>query len=266
MRVVAVALLAGCAFHRGSAATAQPDDAPGDQIAMHDTTLDVAVDALPPNCKVADSSLVLCLELDEPGLAAASSAIDGSGRHHDPALSGVAGVTSRTVPSTSQAITLTSSTDITLAQQADFDLQHFTLSAWVRRNAQAEMGVFDTGKQYTMSLNGGDGTVECAVSNQSNTTGVGGLSPTGSNEWDLVACTYDGAQFCSYSFRNGSSVSESGCIPYTLSLDTNVGNGSSIGEWVDGNSHFTGTLDQVRVYSRALSAHELCVNGGLSGC
>jgi len=258
-----LALVTGCAFHHGSAV--QRDDAPADVGKASDAPADIAIDGPPPTCDVSDSSLVLCLEFDETGLAGATHAVDGSGKNHDPTLSGI-GVTTRTVPASSQAITLTASTAIALAQHADFDVQRFTVSAWVSRNALAEMGVFDVGKQYTISLSSTDGSVECAVSHQTVTTGFSGGSPTAQSEWDLVACTYDGTQLCSHSFRNGSTTAQTMCIPYTLSLDTNVGNGESVGEWTAGASHFTGSLDQVRVYHRALSAHDVCVNGGLTGC
>src|SRR5258706_5680812 len=264
MRVAVIALVAGCAFHPG-AGTREPDDAPADVATPRDAPADVGIDGPPPLCEVADASLVLCLEFNEVGLAGAANAIDGSGKHHDAALSNI-GVTTRTVPATSQAITLTSSTDITLPMHSDFDLQHFTLSAWVKRNALAEMGVFDTGKQYTISLFNADGSVECAVSHQTTTSGFANGSPTASGEWDLVACTNDGAQLCSYSFRNGSKTPTVKCLAYTQSIDTGIGLGTTVGEWAGGGSHFTGALDQVRVYNRALSASQLCVQGGLSGC
>ena len=225
-------------------------------------------DAPANSCTTTDASLRLCLELDEQGLATASTALDSSGRGHDPAIANLTVVT-RTVPTSSQAVQLSSTSTITIPQQTDFDLQQFTLTAWIKRGASAPaqtQGVIDTGTQYSLSIDT-FGRVQCGVTHNGTTT-YPGLAQTGGNEWDLVACTYDGANLCGYAFQNGSATPQTACNGYTNSLDTNAGYGTTIGQWAlpTSGSQFIGSLDQVRIYARALSRAELCTAAGLSGC
>jgi hypothetical protein len=261
MRVCVVALLAACGFTRGAAT-----GGPGDGSAQPDAAPDGAIDAPPGStCLTSDPSLVLCLELDEPGLAAAPVARDTSGLGHDAALSAVT-VSSRVVPATSQALALTGRSSLALGNVADFDMSNFTLSAWVKRSTRIEMGIIDTGRQYTLSLNGVNGQVDCAVSSNGQTTAFVIGSGVQSNEWDLVACTYDGTNVCTYSFRNGSASGQQHCAGYTKPIDRGKGLGTTVGSWADGTTHFSGVIDQIRMYSRALTQQELCTAGGLSGC
>jgi hypothetical protein len=165
-------------------------------------------------------------------------------------------------------VQLSSTSTITLAQHSDFDLQQFTLTARIKRgsNPAQTQGVVDTGAQYSLSIDT-FGRVQCGVTHDGTTT-YPGLAQTDGNEWDLVACTYDGANLCGYAFPNGSASPAMACDAYTQSLDTNAGYGTTIGEWAvpTSGSQFVGSLDQVRIYARALSRQELCTAAGLSGC
>ena len=219
----------------------------------------------PPLCDVTDSSLVWCLEFDEAGLASATTTLDGAGQHLDPAISGI-NVVTRNVPANSQAIALTASSSASITKPSAFDLQAFTLTAWVYRSSNSELGVIDTSRQYTMSISSVDHTVECSASNQIGTIGtLVSVSATGANEWDLIACTFDGQHLCSYSLRNGSTTAVGGCGNFNQTLGTSGGT-TTVGQWANGSSHFVGQIDQLRIYTRALSATEICQNGGLSGC
>jgi hypothetical protein len=265
MRGATLALLVACGFHHGVVPPGGGDDAPGTPDARQPPDGSGSPDTpFVATCGTTDPALVWCLEFDEPGLANATVALDGSGLHHDPAISNV-GVVTRTLPASSQAIATTASSSITLAKPSDFNLQAFTLSAWVSPFSSNELGIIDTEKQYTLSINSANQTVECAVTSGANTTGYGGVSVTAQGEWDLVACTFDGQHVCSFSFRNGSTNGQPGCANHNTALAT-AGTTSSVGEWVNGTSHFVGAIDQVRLYSRALSETELCVAGGISGC
>jgi len=275
VRALALAMMVGgCGFQPGSVAgDGDADGGTGTDAGApaHDTSFDsnrVASDTAMPSCAVSDPDLRLCLEFDDPNLATATIAVDGSGLHHDATVSNI-GVVTRTVPTTSQAITSDDTTAIRIAKSSDFDLQTFTLSAWVNRTALAEYGLFDTGKQYTISINNGNGQVECAVSNNGNTTSQI-AAQTAQDEWDLVACTYDGTQLCAISFRNGSTSSQSACVGYNMTLDTGEPSGSAVAAWAASSttlqSHLIGAIDQVRVWARALSTQEICTAGGLAGC
>ncbi|MGE5184650.1 MAG: LamG domain-containing protein [Acidobacteriota bacterium] len=263
MRWFALAVwLAACGFEHG-AATSDPTDASRPIDAPADVRAIVDAPSAPP-CHASDASLVWCLELDEPNLATAATALDSSGLHHDPSIANVA-TTTRSVPASSQAITLTTSSTLSLAKPSDFDLQSFTITAWVRRSSNSELGIVDTSKQYTMSITNTDHTVECALSNGSQTVSYDGSAQTGMGEWDLVACTYDQSEVCEYSFRNGSASGQSGCSGRNQTTPT-IGTLTTVGSWADGTSHFVGDVDQVRLYSRALTQQEICTAGGLTGC
>jgi hypothetical protein len=258
-------VLAGCSFANGRLIGG--DGGPGDgRDDAHDAGPDTAIDSPGQSpCVVTDPNLVWCLELDEPGLATATTAIDGSGKHHDPTITNIT-LATRTVPASSQVITTSTASSITLTKPAEFNLQQFTISAWIFRKSTAELGVIDTERQYTLSIDTTDQTVECAISNPAQQTiSYTGGSQTGANEWDLIACTYDGAQVCTYSFRNGSLQANQACWSRSSTTAT-TGTRSSVGSWADSNMHFVGSLDQIRVYSRALSQQEICTAGGLTGC
>lgn len=260
---------AACGFQPSVASESDARIAPADSRGAADDAASVGPFDAPRNaCGVTDTSLRLCLELDEPGLATATTAVDGSGNHHDPAIANLAVVT-RTVPASSQAAQLSPASTITVAQQADFDLQHFTLVAWMKRgglNPTQTLGVIDTGTQYSLSIDT-FGRVQCGVTHNGTTT-YPALAQTNGNEWDLVACTYDGANLCGFAFQNGSANPQTSCNGYNQSLDTDRGYGTTIGEWAvpTAGSQFVGSLDQIRIYARALSRQELCTAGGLSGC
>ncbi len=264
MRSVALAAcLAACGFQHGAAESMNPTDAPRPSDAPGDARK--VIDVPPaPTCQTSDPSLVWCLEFDEPNLATAAMALDSSGLHHDPSIANIT-TTTRSVPASSQVITLATSSTISIAKPSDFDLQAFTITAWVRRGSNGELGIVDTSKQYTMSIASTDHTVECAVSNGTQTVSYQGSALTGMSEWDLVACTYDRANVCEYVFRNGSNSSQSGCSGRNLTTAT-TGTTTTVGSWADGTSHFVGDIDQVRLYSRALTEQEICTAGGLTGC
>ncbi len=264
MRWVALAVcVAACGFEHGAAEPSNSSDAPRPIDAAVDARRIVDAPPAPP-CQTSDTSLVWCLELDEPNLASATTALDSSGLHHDPAITNLT-TTTRSVPASSQAVTLTTSSTMSLAKPSDFDLQSFTITAWVRRNSNSELGIVDTSKQYTMSITSTDHTVECALSNGGQTVSYDGSAQTGMSEWDLVACTYDQSEVCEYSFRNGSASAQSGCSGRNQTTATS-GTLTTVGSWADGTSHFVGDVDQVRLYSRALTQQEICTAGGLTGC
>lgn len=271
MRELAFVLVgcAACGFRPSLASESDARVVPADSPrAIDDVSTIGPLDAPRNACGVTDTSLRLCLELDEPGLATATTAVDGSGNGHDPTISNLTVVT-RPVPASSQAAQLSSASRITLSQQADFDVQHFTLVAWMKRgalNPTQTQGLIDTGTQYSLSIDT-FGRVQCGVTHDGTTT-YPALAQTNGNEWDLVACTYDGANLCGFAFQNGSANPQTSCNGYTQSLDTDRGYGTTIGEWAvpTAGSQFVGSLDQIRIYARALSRQELCTAGGLSGC
>ncbi len=231
----------------------------------------VEIDAPPQvTCTTSDSSLKLCLELEDPST---SLAVDGSGKQHDAAVSG-ATATTRDVPETSRALTLGGSAAIMIGDSPDFDLQTLTISAWVRRTGSPasgqRFGVVDVGrKQAAMALDD-QGRVVCMVRTDFDVwVGTGGA--TAVNEWSLVACTYDAPELCMYTFKNGSSNPTKECGDTDGEpIDMSVNAGGTIGALFDTSnqpvSRLSGAVDSIRVYGRALSESQLCNANGLSGC
>ena len=226
--------------------------------------VDAAPDGPPPLCDTTDPSLKLCLEFDERGLATATTARDGSGLGHDAAIASIA-ITTRTVPTASQAIVSSSSTSMWLAKSSDFNLQHFTLTAWVNYHATpaSQQGVIDTGKQYTMSINNND-QVQCAISNGGNTFGLNLNVTVAHDAWQLIGCTYDGTTWCALALR-GTSLNQQ-CQGFTKSVDTSPTAGTAIAGWATSpvSANFIGSIDQVRIYGRALSSSEVCAAAGVT--
>ncbi len=235
------------------------------------TDAGVVLDTPPQvTCTTSDSSLALCLELEDD---TTTVAIDGSGKQHDAAINN-ATATTRDVPVTSRALTLTSSSAMMIGDSPDFDLQTLTISAWVRRTASPSagqrFGVFDVGrKQAAMALDD-QGRVVCMVRTDFDVwVGTGGA--TALNEWSLIACTYDAPELCMYTFKNGSSNPTVECGNTDGEpIDMSVNAGSTVGALFDPAnqpvSGLAGAIDSTRVYGRALSESQLCTANGLSGC
>ena len=267
-RFVAASMsLAACSFHTVPAPSATPGDGTHAADAAADVahaTIDARPDGPPPLCDTSDASLKLCLEFDEVGLAAATTARDGSGLGHDATIANI-GVTTRTTPHVSQAVSSSTSTSITIPKSNDFNLQQFTLTAWVNYHTTpaSQQGVLDTGKQYTMSVNNND-QVQCAISNNGNTLGLNKNVTLVHDTWQLVGCTYDGAMWCALAVR-GTSV-DIQCEPFNASVDTSPTFGTAIAAWATSpvSANFIGDVDEIRVYGRALSSSEICAAAGLS--
>jgi len=265
-RAVAIAALAcGCGFRPAVSTDAPAGGEP-------DVRLDTGV--MPPGSEPVDvapcystitSGLVLCLELDDPGLAQAR---DGSGRHHDATVMNTSAVT-RDVPSTSQAIQVISSTSIDTMDSTDFDLQTFTLTAWVHREGTpgSYYGLVHNFGQYYMAIDNND-NVFCVIEDPTATTLSG---PTiNQNEWDLAWCSYDGASLCGGVYANGNPTSgQQDCTNVTTTLSTSSTHGIAIGSiatTTGHTDHLAGKLDSARIFNRALTQQEVCTSGGISGC
>ena len=91
-----------------------------------------------------------------------------------------------------------------------------------------------------------------------------------SNTWSLVACTYDGSQICTFVFSGGSGTAVQACSQVDSVSVAATSNGVVIGgrySTSDGvYNRLYGSLDSARMFDRALSASEICVGGGRTGC
>jgi hypothetical protein len=231
----------------------------------------VDIDAPPQvTCTTTDTSLKLCLELEDQSTGVA---IDGSGGNHDAAVTNATAAT-RNVPVTSRALTVGSSSSIMIGDSSDFDVQTLTISAWVKRSATPSFnqryGVVDVGRKQAALALDDQGRVVCMVRTaQDIWVGTGGA--TSVNEWSLVACTYDAPDLCMYTFKGGSSTPTVECGQTDgAAIDMTVNAGGTIGALFDSSnqpiSKLAGSIDSIRVYGRALSESQLCTANGLSGC
>ena len=82
---------------------------------------------------------------------------------------------------------------------------------------------------------------------------VTGTNPLALNEWHHVAATWDGASIKVY--VNGVKEGE---VASSATLPSDLGASTAIGAWLGGgNSFFTGSIDEVEIFNRALSAAEI---------
>ena len=278
VRWLCLIVVAGCSFEAPAAITSP--DAEG-------TSIDAPPGEPPPpppadappadtpparTCTTSDGSLEVCLELDDP--FGSGVALDGSGHLRDATLASVTTAT-RDVPVVSQAAGISISTTIRLAETSALESRSSTLMAWVQRSSLpgsgGRFGVIDIGRRQAAMGIDDTGDVVCFVKTD-DTIWVRPGGNTRLNEWALAACTYDPPLLCAYSFRNGSSNPDVTCGNTDgRSLDTSSTSGTALGALFDVDtgslqSHFKGNLDGIRIYSRALSADELCRSGNIPGC
>ena len=118
VRAIALAMMAGCGFAPAAATDARPIDAQDASLGGLEKVDTPPIQSAPCFTTLTDG-LVLCLELDDPGLATAK---DGSGLHHD-AMIAATNVATRNVPMASQAAQIISTSVIDITESPDFDFQ-----------------------------------------------------------------------------------------------------------------------------------------------
>jgi hypothetical protein len=253
-------LAAGCSDLLG---LKQTEPRPADAARLGDGASDAGV----PACGVTDSALVLCLEFDEPDLATARVALDGSPAHNNASISDVA-VTTRTVPITSQALELSTGSTVSVAPTTDLEPAQFTVSAWLDPATSGPAGVVG-GSDYELDVETGTDLVVCTLLTATSPPAISAQSiaaePLGAGQWGFVACTYDGVQLCAYAGGSAATVEIPQCNPGGPVTASGSG-GLDIGQSALGQAAYAGGIDSVRVFTRALSAAELCAEAGLTGC
>ncbi|MEN6536532.1 MAG: Ig-like domain-containing protein, partial [Bryobacteraceae bacterium] len=123
----------------------------------------------------------------------------------------------------------------------------FTVSAWV--NPSSLSGCHSVAmKTFTYGFEICDGSVLAGVGNGGTWSGIAKASAT-VNTWQHITQTYDGSTVRLY--MNGTLVaSAAGAL-------TNSDQDLRIGAWTDTSEFFKGVIDEVRIYSRALTAEEI---------
>jgi len=138
------------------------------------------------------------------------------------------------------------------------DLATWTVAAWVispdAPSASAASGPVHREKNYQLDWNHADETFRGAVAMRvGETWHAASFGPLAGNTWYHLAATFDGTALTSY--KNGVLIVSNPAAAGTPDAEAGtlmIGRHSTIA-----NNYFTGTVDDVRVYNRALSEAEL---------
>ena len=131
----------------------------------------------------------------------------------------------------------------------------FTLSAWIRRNQTgADNSIIDhrdgSSNGYGMRITDTD-QLRCFVNADTGTLSVASTSTIGAGGWTHVTCNYNAGNMSVY--INGSYDRSD-----TLSSDATRGGGiTRIGVSSSDTRYMNGTIDEIRIYNRALSASQI---------
>ena len=277
MRAAVLTALVGCGFSPPASSLGGPADAPmlssDAHVAMPDAPVGSAA------CYAPDmTGIKLCLELDDSDLVGSGIARDGSPGRHDATVTD-GDVTTRPIPASSPAQLISTTTaapqaTIQTADDPDFDLAALTLMAWVSPSATPDSidtyGLIEKRNQWVMELDS-DGDLEClfAVGSANSTVGPAAISVP-LDEWSLVACTYDGTRACAFVATGGSGTGQQECLSLDIDLASTTDHGVMIGSRWDSTlgvfNHLYGSIDSARIFDHALSASQICLGGGRTGC
>lgn len=263
-------VLAGCKQVFG---LATPEPRSTDAMVPVDTqVVDAARDAPSgPACGTSDPSVVLCLEFDEPGLGSAIVALDGSPAHNNASISGIT-LTTRDVPVTSQALELSLSSSVTVPPNADLAPAQFTSSAWI---APAVLGgpgpntAVIGGSFFELDLekfNGNGYRLQCTLTTSNGHFQVNTQQTVAEGAWAFIACTYDGMQLCGYAGATVATVAVAQCTQPGGTVAAQGSGAIDIGRSAMGQGNYIGGVDSVRLFTRALTAAEVCTDAGFTGC
>ena len=141
---------------------------------------------------------------------------------------------------------------IDVADSALFDVAALTIEAWIHPTqlpaAGQRMGIIDADGQYGFFLHE-SGRLQCTAGGSSSQVEAN----VPANQWTHVACTYDGANRRIYvnggliSETTGSAINTGGTTGITIAGNNPPGGGSRL----------VGMIDQVRLWSRALTDAEI---------
>ena len=219
--------LGACGFEHGSLTI---DASGGDVLAVSDS--DSAPDMGPAFCNPADLDLRACYTFD-------GNTLDGSsyGNHATASIPVfVAG------HSGGQALLTTSGT-ITVPATTSLDVSVLTIKMWIKPNmiptGGARMGLIDSASRWRLFLQS-DGALRCALTNGVDfTTGLGKVV---ANQWQRVACAYDGTVM--HVYVDGNVVGTSN-IASTFQMP---GTGMVIGHDNPSGSNFIGAIDELQIW------------------
>jgi hypothetical protein len=212
----------------------------------------VGADAAAPDAMAAlavcpdDPDLIACLPFD-------GDAEDHSTHGHAGTIAGVAfadGVRG-------QALAAGEGVDVALAESALLDpATELTLDVWLMPGALPasgqRAGVIDNNGQWGLFVHPG-GDVVCSVSSRS----ARATALLTVDEWRRVVCVYDGVELVIY--EDGPRVVGATA---TGSINQAGNDGTTVGRNCPTGDYFTGRIDEVRIWRRAVPPATLCGSGG----
>lgn len=235
VRITAIVIaLSGCQFVPPPGETPLSDGGGGDSV---DGPIDAAVGE--PFCS--GSGLVACYEFE-------ADARDGGPNALDPTTSNVAFAPGKV----GMALVSGDESSLEVANTPLIDVSALTIEAWIQPsqlpNAGERMGIVDVEGQYGFFLHP-EGQIQCTA---------GGGQQIAANiqvgRWTHVACTYDGANRLVYVDGVVISTATGGPLPTngTMGMTIAANNGPGAA------SRLIGMVDQLRLWSRALTGNEIC--------
>jgi hypothetical protein len=252
VRLLLAVFLAGCGFRHGE----QLGAAAGDAMRPLDAALDALGDASPdvstappPFCDANDLALVACYDLD-------GTVADGSPHHLDP---DVMTNVSFGAGKVGQALVVSKTTEVDVADNALFDVSALTIEAWIDLTALPvtgdRAGILDCDQQYGFFVYPG-GDIQCSI-------GVTVTAAITAGQWIHVACTHDGAGTGKL-YINGAPMATApvGALSTGGTTGITIGGNNPPG----GGNPLDGSLDQLRLFSAARTDAQICADAGRLSC
>ncbi len=212
-------------------------------------------------CPISDTSLRLCLDFED-----AKTGDDGSTFQHD-AVCTLVDVMTRQQEKAGQ---LSATSRMVVAETPDLDITStLTVSLWAHPDKAPGRGqaywALDNNKQYFVEYLD-NGKFRCGVG----TTTVDARLGVQPDNWYHVGCTYDQAHETLRVYVNGHLA---GCKATTVSIPTTGAEGLAVGGNIDAGAAgpsfsqpFVGGLDNIQVFARVFSEHEMCDAAGNHDC
>jgi hypothetical protein len=200
------------------------------------------------------SGLVGLWTFDGPDIT--DKVYDRSGQGNSGYFYGGATSSAKTIGKLGQALLFNGSTNyITVPDSASFDLTNFTASAWIKINGNASGDRRIISQQdsafWLLHING---NLLTAWLSNDGINGVSKGSVLNDGQWHLVAITRDTINDVVTWWTDGVSV---GTQATSNNSGYAIGSPVYIGSYSGMTQFFPGSIDDVRVYSRALSAAEM---------
>ena len=161
-----------------------------------------------------------------------------------------------------------SSSEIEFTTDSNF-VNDFSISAWINMNqlpASAYLyqvvawGDEATGERRSLGIwNGGSGDPKVYFSGFGSAANFGGSTSVSANQWYHVCVTRSGSTVKVYLDGNLDGTG-------TVTLNSYTGTTGRIGNSASANEHFNGSIDQVRIFQKALSSDEVDTLYGETAC